>query len=253
MKTLKELFYEHHMEVGSEVSRVLQKVCVEYIEGILEDCVNVDTLPEVIKQQANAFQQTHCSCEPSVAWLEGFGYCLAGKVHVARFAAAKTLKHCQIENKYKELSNSVRKLRDCAKNYSEEVEEFNSWFKENTPKEGLSKDTTFTKQFVKDAWDNGYSAGYDKANKWHYVKAGDLPKETGLLMSKTLLLATRIIGTKHQFLSLGTYDFSLKEFSCSHIEEHTDVIAWKEVTPPSVFLAEPEVEEDWVVPDKEPL
>ena len=165
MKTLKELFYEHHMEVGSAVSRVLQKVCVEYIEGILEDCANVDTLPEVIKQQANAFQQTHCSCEPSVAWLEGFGYCLAGKVHVARFASAKTLKHCQIDNKYKELSNSVRELLDCTENYAEEVEEFNSWFKENTPKEGLSKDTTFTKQFVKDAWDNGYSAGYDKANK----------------------------------------------------------------------------------------
>ena len=108
MKTLKELFYEHHMEVGSAVSRELQKVCVEYIEGILEDCANADTLPE-------------------------------------------------------------------------EVEEFNSWFKENTPKEGLSRATTFTKQFVKDAWDNGYSTGYDKANKWHYVKAGDLPKETGLL------------------------------------------------------------------------
>ena len=234
MKTLKELFYEHHMEVGSEVSRVLQKVCIEYIEGMLEDCVNVDTLPEVIKQQANAFQQTHCSCEPSVAWLEGFGYCLAGKVHVARSAAENYAK--------KEIDNRLAMAR-----------QFASWFKENTPKEGLSRDTTFTKQFVTDAWDNGYSAGYDKANKWHYVKAGDLPKETGLLMSKTLLLATRILGTNRQFLSLGTYDFSLKEFSCSHIEEHTDVIAWKEVTPPSVFLAEPEVEDDWVVPDKEPL
>ena len=235
MKTLKELFYEHHMEVGSAVSRVLQKVCVEYIEGILEDCVNVDTLPEVIKQQANAFQQTHCSCEPSVAWLEGFGYCLAGKVHVARFAAENYAK--------KEIDNRLAMAR-----------QFASWFKENTPKEGLSRDTTFTQQFVKDAWDNGYSAGHDKANKWHYVKAGDLPKETGLLMSKTLLLATRILGTNRQFLSLGTYDFSLKEFNYSHIEEHTDVIAWKEITPPSVFLAEPEeVEDDWVVPDKEPL
>lgn len=67
MKTLKELFYEHNMEVGSEVSRAWQKVCVEYIEGLLEDCVNVDTLPEVIKQQANAFQQTHWACAPSVA------------------------------------------------------------------------------------------------------------------------------------------------------------------------------------------
>ena len=233
MKTLKELFYEHHMEVGSEVSRVLQKVCVEYIEGILEDCVNVDTLPEVIKQQANAFQQTHCSCEPSVAWLEGFGYCLAGKVHVAR-----ELRDCAENYAKKEIDNRLAMARQFARvqgcldpTEPEEVYEFNSWFKENTPKEGLSKDTTFTKQFVKDAWDNGYSTGYDKANKWHYVKAGDLPKETGLLMSKTLLLATRIIGTKHLFFSLGTYDFSLKEFSCSHIEEHTDVIAWKEITP----------------------
>ena len=38
MKTLEELFYEHHIEVGSEVSRVLQKVCVEYVEGVLEYC-----------------------------------------------------------------------------------------------------------------------------------------------------------------------------------------------------------------------
>ena len=36
-------------------------------------------------------------------------------------------------------------------------------------------------------------------------------------------------------------------------EEFTDVIAWKEITPPSVCLTETEGEEDWVVPDKEPL
>ena len=93
-----------------------KKVCVEYIEGILEDCVNVDTLPEVIKQQANAFQQTHCACEPSVAWLEGFGYCLEGKVHVARSASNKATKDYQIKTKYKELSNAVRELLDCAEN-----------------------------------------------------------------------------------------------------------------------------------------
>ena len=32
----------------------------------------------------------------------------------------------------------------------------------------------------------GFKDGYNKANEWHYVKDGDLPKETGLLMSKTL-------------------------------------------------------------------
>ena len=44
-------------------------------------------------------------------------------------------------------------------------EDFQSWFKENTPKEGLSENTTFTKQFVIDAWNDGYYTGYDEANK----------------------------------------------------------------------------------------
>lgn len=48
-------------------------------------------------------------------------------------------------------------------------ERFSSWFKENTPKEGLSENTTFTKQFVNDAWNNGYISGYNEANEWHKV------------------------------------------------------------------------------------
>ena len=44
-------------------------------------------------------------------------------------------------------------------------EGFSSWFKENIPKEGLSENTTFSKQFVHDAWNNGYISGYDKASK----------------------------------------------------------------------------------------
>ena len=46
-----------------------------------------------------------------------------------------------------------------------ENKNFQSWFKENTPKEGLSETTTFSKQFVKDAWDNGYYVGYNKAKE----------------------------------------------------------------------------------------
>jgi hypothetical protein len=60
-----------------------------------------------------------------------------------------------------------------------EKEGFSSWFKENTPKEGLSENTTFSRQFLSDAWDNGYNNGYNKANEWHYVKDGDLPKTHG--------------------------------------------------------------------------
>lgn len=39
------------------------------------------------------------------------------------------------------------------------TKDFNRWFKENTPKEGLSENTTFTKQFLNDAWNNGFLAG----------------------------------------------------------------------------------------------
>lgn len=49
-----------------------------------------------------------------------------------------------------------------------ENEDFLSWFKENTPKEGLSENTTFTKQFLIDAWNNGYYTGCNKAKEWHY-------------------------------------------------------------------------------------
>lgn len=89
MKTLKELFYEHHIEVGSEVSRVLQKVCAEYIEGIFEDCVNAEKLPEEIKAKARDYVEKRDASfrafgvtreDVTRAWLEGFAFCLAGTV-----------------------------------------------------------------------------------------------------------------------------------------------------------------------------
>jgi hypothetical protein len=46
-----------------------------------------------------------------------------------------------------------------------EKEEFSDWFKENTPKEGLSENTTFTRQFLIDAWNNGYRRGIEKMKK----------------------------------------------------------------------------------------
>jgi hypothetical protein len=112
--------------------------------------------------------------------------------------------------------------------------DFQSWFKENTPKEGLSENTTFTKQFVIDTWNGGYLAGFNKANEWHYVKDGDLPKETGLLMSKMLLLVTRMKGSDCLSLALGEYNFSTQEFSYQHIIGLTDVIAWKEIVLPEL-------------------
>lgn len=82
--------------------------------------------------------------------------------------------------------------------------------------------------FMEDA----YIAGYDKANEWHYLKDGDLPKENGLLMSKTLNLIIKMKGSDCLSLALGQYNFSTQEFSYQHIVGLTDVIAWKEIVFP---------------------
>ena len=82
---------------------------------------------------------------------------------------------------------------------------------------------------MKQAYQKGAEFGYNKANEWHYVKDGDLPKETGLLMSKTLLLVTKMKGSDCLFLALGQYNFSTQEFSYQHIVGLTDIIAWKEI------------------------
>ena len=38
---------------------------------------------------------------------------------------------------------------------------------------------------VQDAFKDGAEYGYNKANEWHYVKDGDLPKEEDLVLFKT--------------------------------------------------------------------
>lgn len=81
-------------------------------------------------------------------------------------------------------------------------------------------------------WRKGAEFGYNKANEWHYVKDGCLPKETDLLMSKTLLLVTKMKGSDCLSLALGQYNFSTQEFSYQHMVGLTDVIAWKEIVLP---------------------
>ena len=87
-------------------------------------------------------------------------------------------------------------------------------------------------------WKDGAEFGYNKANELHYVKDGDLPKETGLLMSKTLLLVIKMKGSDCLSLALGQYNFSTQEFSYQHIVGLTDVIAWKEIILPELKESE---------------
>lgn len=66
------------------------------------------------------------------------------------------------------------------------------------------------------AYQKGAEFGYNKANEWHYVKDGVLPKEP-----RTVLVFTREFGVDMDIWTGKTFDQSV-----------TDVIAWKEIVPP---------------------
>lgn len=115
------------------------------------------------------------------------------------------------------------------KKAAEEYATHNDWFEfsANVDKIGNAIRTKIERAYIA-----GAKFCYNKANEWHYVKDGDLPKETGLLISKTLLLVTKMKGSDCLSLALGEYNFSTQEFSYQHIVGLTDVIAWKEIVLP---------------------
>ena len=81
--------------------------------------------------------------------------------------------------------------------------------------------------------------GYNKANEWHYVKDGDLPKDDkDMLMSGHLVLLTKMKGTDYLYVTLGRYNFSTQEFCFQHIVGLIDVVAWKEIVLPELKESE---------------
>ena len=75
---------------------------------------------------------------------------------------------------------------------------------------------------VKKIWQDGAEFGYNKANEWHYVKDGDLPKDEKLCL-----------------IWCGEKDFNTAEYVrerfwdlCGGWLEVDEVIAWKEIVLP---------------------
>jgi hypothetical protein len=111
-------------------------------------------------------------------------------------------------------------------------------YAEKTSSLAIKKFNPLEPKLLAIGFQDGAEFGYNKANEWHYAKDGDLPKETGLLMSKTLLLVTKMKGSDCLSLALGEYNFSTQEFSYQHIVGLTDVIAWKEIVLPELKESE---------------
>ena len=93
----------------------------------------------------------------------------------------------------------------------------------------------------KDGFQNGAEFGYNKANEWHYVKDGDLPKDT------TVLYLVRIyswdFGLSHLYKKNGTYIPTVCEWNgeyfkaldsmaYSNARNIKNCFAWKEIVLP---------------------
>ena len=74
---------------------------------------------------------------------------------------------------------------------------------------------------VKEAHQKGAEFGYNKANEWHNVKDGDLPKE-----NKEYVVKVKEYGGISVYI--GRYWKKEKMFTGSYLKE-LDVIKWKEI------------------------
>ena len=91
-------------------------------------------------------------------------------------------------------------------------------------------DDCHTKEMIRDAFKDGAEFGYNKANEWHYVKDGDLPKEE----SRPRTYGYYLTASKHK--SYKWIVFEVAYFTgviftrCGDILDN--VYAWKEIVPP---------------------
>lgn len=108
-------------------------------------------------------------------------------------------------------------------------------------KEKYSFQSLITREQGKELYQDGAEFGYNKANEWHYVKYGDLPKDT------TSLYLVRVyswdFGLSHLYKKYGMYIpticewkgeyFSaLDNFAYSNARNIKNCIAWKEIVLP---------------------
>ena len=79
---------------------------------------------------------------------------------------------------------------------------------------------------IKQAFKDGSEFGYNKANEWHYVKDGDLPKEEGVYLTY-----------RKNGLQLLAFDGA---YWITGIQDdvHNTIIAWKEIVLPELKESE---------------
>ena len=75
---------------------------------------------------------------------------------------------------------------------------------------------------VSEVWQDGAEFGYNKANEWHYVADGDLPRQDG-----NTCFSIEVLANNKKWVY---YRFDSAKWFCGNKE--VKVIAWKEIVFP---------------------
>ena len=85
---------------------------------------------------------------------------------------------------------------------------------------------------VEECFKDGAEFGYNKANEWHYVKDGDLPKENEYIMIYSKLADNIAVGKRRcagKIRKRCVYEWYFATYEGTYCLRDKDVIAWKEI------------------------
>jgi len=97
----------------------------------------------------------------------------------------------------------------------------------------ISGNNDYTEQAFKD----GAEYGYNKANEWHYVKDGDLPKENEYIIIHSKLADNIAVGKRRcagKIRKRCVYEWYFATYEGTYCLRDKDIIAWKEIVLPEL-------------------
>ena len=88
-----------------------------------------------------------------------------------------------------------------------------------------------------DGFKDGAEFGYNKANEWHYVKDGDLPKENEYIIIYAKLADNIAVGKRRcagKIRKRCVYEWYFATYEGTYCLRDKDIIAWKEIVLPEL-------------------
>ena len=115
--------------------------------------------------------------------------------------------------------------------FEKEAEEY----AEKTSSLAIKKFNPLEPKLLSIGFQDGAEFGYNKANEWHYVKDGDLPKENEYIMIYSKLADNIAVGKRRcagKIRKRCVYEWYFATYDGTYCLRDKDVIAWKEIILP---------------------